>query len=305
LRRRKNSHVRHARLSRSLHTGGPVVSDPVEIFILDQLKQSPRHLTVGDLTRIGESIPGCDRARVRRAVKHLVTAGEAQYTERFGCNFVEPAWCRPRWISPRVMLCPDNVAAESSASPGAVILRLAQGSAFGGGDHATTRLALCALDEMFCNAVVPAGAAALDIGTGSGVLAIAAVGLGAGSAVAVDIDPCAVWEARRNIALNGLVERIRVTSEPVENITGPFELVLANLRFPSLMRLTALMPRWLSADGAVVVSGIRPQERDALIATYGQIDLRPCWDGQSQDWVGIGFSRFGKKAEMDRGPQAA
>ncbi len=186
------------------------------------------------------------------------------------------------------------------------MVRLGQGSAFGVGDHATTRLALAAMDAIFDRLRVPAGKArVLDIGTGTGVLAIAAVGLGAASAVALDNDPCALWEARRNAGLNRLEDRIHVTADPMERIGGAFDLILANLRFPTLVSLTETVGRRLTADGMVVASGIRPEESGALMRAYRAISLHPCWYRQRKGWAGIAFSRSASELKKTGWPQGA
>jgi ribosomal protein L11 methyltransferase len=247
---------------------------------------------MADLVRSCAAFQGCDRRSVRSAVGRLVAAGELQYCQCLGCTFVEIAWSRLRRVSPRILLCTENVApAKTAIGPDAVVVRLGQGAAFGGGDHVTTRLALAAMDTLFADALVPAAAKVLDIGTGTGVLAIAAVALGAASAVALDTDPCARWEARRNAEGNRFSERIRVLADPVETIGGQFDLILANLRLPTLLRLTETIGQRLNADGVVVVSGIRPEESDALVAAYGRLSLKRCWYEQRQEWAGIGFSR--------------
>lgn len=72
-------------------------------------------------------------------------------------------------------------------------------------------------------ALIPAGAAVLDLGCGSGVAAVAAAGR-AGRVVAVDINPAAVRCARINALLNGVEGRVDVRE-------GDLFAPLANERF--------------------------------------------------------------------------
>lgn len=131
----------------------------------------------------------------------------------------------------------------------------------------------------------------MDIGTGSGVLAIGAALLGARSVLALDVDPCALWEARANVALNGLDDRIRVSADPVEALAQTFDLVLANLRLPTLLGLVPTMSRMLGDEGVLVISGIRPEEAFELMKSGAVHGFEPCWLKESQGWVGIGFRR--------------
>lgn len=140
---------------------------------------------------------------------------------------------------------------------------LHQGSAFGIGDHPTTRLALRAVDSVMSFRMVEGcagGIRALDIGTGSGVLAMAAVKLGASEVVAVDIDPLALHEARNNIVLNGMDRMIVVTDEPLENLAGTsFDLIMANLRPPTLKQILPQVEALSSNKSHWIISGFRQE----------------------------------------------
>ena len=96
----------------------------------------------------------------------------------------------------RLCICPQW---ENYANPERKILKIDPGSAFGTGDHATTRLCLEFLDE-----IIKGGEQVLDVGTGSGILAAASVLLGAQSALGTDIDENSVNIARSTAALNNL-----------------------------------------------------------------------------------------------------
>src|SRR5690606_4181347 len=108
------------------------------------------------------------------------------------------AGLRPPAVSPRLVVRPPFAAHPLAPGQREVVIEPRQ--AFGTGDHATTALALEALDAAL--AARPA-AHVLDVGCGSGVLALAALSLGAGRAVACDLDPVATREAHENAARNG------------------------------------------------------------------------------------------------------
>src|SRR5690606_37779414 len=84
----------------------------------------------------------------------------------------------------RTWVCPTG---KSVREPGAVVLKLDPGLAFGTGTHATTAMCLDWLDGQPLD-----GARVLDYGCGSGILSVAALALGAAGAVGVDNDPQAL-----------------------------------------------------------------------------------------------------------------
>jgi Ribosomal protein L11 methyltransferase (PrmA) len=95
------------------------------------------------------------------------------------------AFAGPVRVGDRLVVRPPWVAA--SPAGGAIDVVIDPGRAFGSGAHASTRLALAALERLVCG-----GERVLDAGCGSGVLGIAALALGAAEAVGVDHDPAAI-----------------------------------------------------------------------------------------------------------------
>ncbi len=106
-----------------------------------------------------------------------------------------------------------------------ILIRIRPGLAFGTGHHATTRLAIRALDRLGCR-----GDRVLDLGSGSGVLAIAASLLGAGRVVALEHDPDCEGNFKDNLALNNLPVAPRlVLGDMLEWTDFDCDLVLANI----------------------------------------------------------------------------
>jgi len=182
------------------------------------------------------------RGPVQMGLDELVAAGELAYVFEHGQVFLEPSFDRPVRVSDRIVLTPPGRAFQTR--PADTVIRIMPGAAFGAGRHPSTRLALKAVD--FILGCADEGATRvrrcmLDIGTGSGVLAMAAVMLGIETGLAVDIDPCAVAEARANVELNGLGRRITVSDQAADTIDGSYDLVTANLRTPTLVRLAPVL----------------------------------------------------------------
>ena len=145
-----------------------------------------------------------------------------------------------------------------------VELVLDPGMAFGTGTHGTTRLCLEALAECFDGASPPD--TVLDVGTGSGILAIAAARLGAGKVVACDIDEEVRRVAQENVLQNGVEGCVEVTLRPLEELSGGYDLVLANILAEENVRLADQLLEKLNRGGVLVLSGIL-QEKEALVTT--------------------------------------
>lgn len=172
-------------------------------------------------------------------------------------------------IGSRLLLHPSWEPADSQA--GDVVLTIDPENAFGSGDHETTRLVLQVLDER-----VSGGERVLDVGCGSGVLSIAAIRLGAASAIGTDIDPDAVLVARRNAELNGAAEHARFSTEPLAEISGLYDIVLANIETRVLVHMPSDLQSRLAPGGVLVLSGVLRREREELLSAYGSMELEVC-----------------------------
>ncbi|MFW5969601.1 MAG: 50S ribosomal protein L11 methyltransferase [Halofilum sp. (in: g-proteobacteria)] len=146
--------------------------------------------------------------------------------------------------------------------PGAVVLRLDPGLAFGTGTHATTALCLEWLDARELS-----GATVLDYGCGSGILAIAALKLGAIQAHGVDVDPQALEATGSNAVTNGVADRI-TTSQPDDPMTGPFDFVVANILAGPLMQCAETIARLQEPGGRIALAGVLAEQADDVIAAY-------------------------------------
>ncbi|MDY0213341.1 MAG: 50S ribosomal protein L11 methyltransferase [Desulfuromonadaceae bacterium] len=171
----------------------------------------------------------------------------------------------------------------------AVIVTLDPGMAFGTGTHGTTRLCL-----EFIAHLHDSGHAArhiLDVGTGSGILAIAGAALGAERVVACDIDPVAVQTAHENAVLNGCADRIEVTLEPVQNIGGAFDLVVANILAEENVRLASELCARVAPGGYLVLSGILREKVDYVTAAFSPRYATPAVIDYAGEWACIKYRR--------------
>lgn len=141
------------------------------------------------------------------------------------------------------------------------VISLDPGMAFGTGSHETTRLCLQAIAELFDDA---SPQSLLDVGTGSGILAMAAAKLGATRILANDIDEDACRVARDNIELNRLEARIDITATALEDLTGTFDIVIANILAEENVRLASHLIARLNPGGTLLLSGIL-REKEAFV----------------------------------------
>lgn len=157
---------------------------------------------------------------------------------------------RPHRVTEHLVIKPSWT--EWDMSEGEKIIEIDPGSAFGTGTHASTVLCLNQIE----NNSKP-GMTVLDIGCGTGILSICAALLGAETVDAVEIDPHAVTVARDNTARNHLTDTVRVRQgDLAEGITGPYDMVVANIIADVIVRLAPDVPRLLKDDGVFIGSGI-------------------------------------------------
>ena len=235
---------------------------------------------------------GRSRRWAKSAIGELVAQGDLGYREQHGHTIIESSFDRPVRFSPHVVVKPPDTAYRPG--PGEVVVRLAHGASFGTGRHPTTRLSVRGIDAAMTELGLlgnMAGAAALDVGTGSGILLIAAMSLGIERGVGIDIDPCAVDEARRNGALNGLSTRLDISRRGIGEIRGDFALITANLRYPTLNQIFPEMLRLSGPRTTWVVSGIRPGEIPPLRECYAEAGRVCLWRDVEKDWAALVFAR--------------
>jgi ribosomal protein L11 methyltransferase len=171
---------------------------------------------------------------------------------------------------------------------GAVDVVIDPGRAFGSGPHASTRLALAALERL-----VGGGERVLDAGCGSGVLGIAALALGAVEVVGVDHDPAAIAASRANATRNRFDDRFTVSDGTLDEVAasdGPFDLVAANLLLPDLVALTPALRAVLTANGSLVVSGVVVDQRQPLVAAATRSGLVPVREEAADGWLAVTFA---------------
>jgi ribosomal protein L11 methyltransferase len=150
------------------------------------------------------------------------------------------------------------------------------GTAFGSGEHDTTRGCLLALDLL---ARRRRRVRVLDVGSGSGILGIAAAKVWASRVVCTDIDPGAVRVLAANAANNRV--RAHVTARvsdgyrhPDVGRRGPYDLIFANILARPLCRLAPDLAANLAPNGLAVLSGLLERQERRVMASHEHQGLR-------------------------------
>ena len=261
--------------------------------LIDTVSKSDTRLTPKTLENKLRQQFSVPKHAFKTAVKHLLVDGQLTYTNRFGCSFLETSFNRPVRISEKITLTPPEMSFRPP--PGEIVVKLRHGASFGTGEHPTTRLAARGIEHVLSTRSLfldGKDLRTLDIGTGSGILAIIAVLFGVKKAVGIDIDPCAISEAKKNIALNHLENQIDIIDRSLAQIETIFSMVTANLRYPTLKRLSSMIAEKTELGGAVVISGIRTDEVYNLLKAYGKRHFRCVWEKTEKGWVGLVLVKF-------------
>ena len=197
-------------------------------------------------------------------------------------------WSR-RWregLGPRVIgrltVTPSWAVPEDS---GAATVIIDPETAFGTGEHGSTRTALILLDRH-----LSPGDRVLDLGSGSGILAIAAVKLGAARATGIELDPDVEPIAVANIARNGVEDRVSCLTgdaAALAPLLAPADLILSNiLRAVNEMLLPFILSS-LERGGTAIFAGMERSERGSFLAALARAGFLAADEASDGEWWGV------------------
>ncbi len=160
----------------------------------------------------------------------------------------------PRRIG-RMVVSPSWITPEDHDGP---LLVIDPETAFGTGEHGSTRSALLLLDRH-----LRPGDRVLDLGSGSGILAIAAAKLGALWSVGIDLDPEAEPVARDNSQRNGVHTSTTFLTGDARSLAallGPADLIVSNILRSENERLLPVVREGITLDGTAIFAGMEDAE---------------------------------------------
>jgi ribosomal protein L11 methyltransferase len=192
---------------------------------------------------------------------------------RFGRLTVVPSWV------------------PEAAHPDRYTVVLDPESAFGSGEHGSTRAALTLLEEL-----VQPGQLVLDLGSGSGILAIAAVKLGAARAIGIETDPEANRVGHRNADRNsvtGRVEFLEGDAGVLALLVGPADLILSNILRTANTALLPSIAEALNPTGRAIFSGMEQSEASEFRQALRAADFGVIRESLDDGWWGVA-ARAGK-----------
>lgn len=165
----------------------------------------------------------------------------------------------------------------------AIGLLIDAATAFGSGEHQTTRGCLLAIsnildDQEDIDSV-------LDMGCGSGILGIAASLKNPNLKVlCADMDEKAVSVASGNFLLNKTSTIKAITSAGFEKISDKYDLLIANILAKPLIEMAPDMKKHANEGAFVVLSGLLSRQKEAVLSAYQQENFIPVEEYNIDDW---------------------
>jgi len=171
---------------------------------------------------------------------------------------------------------------DYAARPDEIILEIDPGMAFGTGTHPTTALCIRQIQSH-----LRPGDTFLDVGTGSGILTIAAAKLGAASVCGVDNDEVAVSVAEKNLMANGVQDYRLMAGKLVEQVSGTFQVVAANILAEVILDLLPDATAVLEPNGILICSGIIVEKKESVLTGLEKAGLAVIEVLEKEGWVAI------------------
>jgi ribosomal protein L11 methyltransferase len=159
---------------------------------------------------------------------------------------------------------------EGTPPHGRIVLLLDAATAFGSGEHETTRGCLIAIGN---RAKLGKIRNPLDVGCGSGILALALAKIFRVPVLASDIDAESVRVARENAEINRVHRLVRVVGAAGYRHREikrkrPYDLIVSNILARPLCALAPDLRRHIAPGGTVILSGLLEAQETQVLAAH-------------------------------------
>jgi ribosomal protein L11 methyltransferase len=158
--------------------------------------------------------------------------------------------------------------------------------AFGTGDHSTTKL-ICQMLEN----CVKRDSFWIDIGTGTGILSILAIMLGAKKVIAIDNDNWAIENAKENLMVNKLSDKVELIFGDVLNLDLPKATgICANLSISLIQKCwNKFHLSLVDNNGDLIISGILIYDKEKIITEARKIGFKLINFIIDEEWIAFNF----------------
>ncbi|MFU8804812.1 MAG: 50S ribosomal protein L11 methyltransferase [Bradymonadaceae bacterium] len=201
----------------------------------------------------------------------------------------ETAWMaffKPVLLSRRSIVGPPWE--DFEAPVGGTKIVIEPGMAFGTGTHETTQLCAQMLDDLLDDDV---SSSVLDVGCGSAILSILAARHGATPVIGTDIDAYAIEVARENLRVNEIDHLVELSTTPVEDIEGTFDIVVANILGHILLSLKEGLRARVGPGSSLILGGITELTVDELERAFVEPGWRLIDRRQAGEWISLHLLR--------------
>jgi ribosomal protein L11 methyltransferase len=183
----------------------------------------------------------------------------------------------------RLTIIPSWLPEASEPDPLTIVLD--PETAFGSGEHGSTRAALTLLSRL-----LRPGDRVIDLGSGSGILTIAAIKLGAARAIGIEVDAEANEVAARNAARNGVSDRVEFLegdAAMLAPLVGPADLLLSNILRAVNTALLPVITRAVRPGGFAIFSGMEQPEAEEFRRILTDAGFKLVQETLDAGWWGV------------------
>lgn len=234
--------------------------------------------------------------KIQKYCRELVKSGSLLFLPRIRLDRIDEEDWKNNWkdhFKPveigrsLVIVPPWEEKSPAVLRPGAVMIVIEPGMAFGTGGHESTELALALIEE-YCSE----GMKGLDIGTGSGILAVAMAKCGAANVAAIDIDSESIEAARKNVERNDVGGVVSVEHQTIQSAQfEDLDIAVANLNRTLIIenskKIAAMFPA--ERQGIFIASGLTKDDTDTVTETFSSLRFDLLKRIVKNDWAALAF----------------